>query len=104
VGNVGTSLQGGRLEQLEDRVVGRVAVEGVGVLVAGDHELLPSVQTTLGAFVVVDERRRRLVAEVVGPEADLVVFGSSGSRAPGMSFHKKFRKVRTSSVAMGYFE
>ncbi len=32
------------------------------------------------------------------------VAGSSGSSAPGMSFHRKCRKVRTSSVAIGYFE
>ncbi len=32
------------------------------------------------------------------------VAGLSGSFAPGMSFHRKCWKVRTSSVAMGYFE
>ncbi|BDZ60083.1 hypothetical protein GCM10025872_37400 [Barrientosiimonas endolithica] len=30
------------------------------------------------------------------------VAGSSGSRAPGMSFHRKFWKVRTRAVSMGY--
>jgi hypothetical protein len=32
------------------------------------------------------------------------VFGSSGSRAPGMSFQRKVWKVRTWSVRIGYFE
>ena len=32
------------------------------------------------------------------------VAGSSGSSAPGMSFHRKCWKVRTRAVSMGYFE
>ena len=32
------------------------------------------------------------------------VVASSGSSAPGMSFHLKFWNVRTSSRSIGYFE
>jgi hypothetical protein len=50
-----------------------VAVERVGVLVAGDDEPGPGRQTAPRAGVVVDVRRGLPGCDVVGPEADLVV-------------------------------
>ena len=52
----------------------RVAVERVGVLVAGDHEPLGGRQSAVHPGIVVDVGRvGRVGRHVVGPEADLVV-------------------------------
>ena len=51
-----------------------------------------------------EERRNTSSSSGEYQSAGSGVAGSSGRRAPGMSFHRKVWKVRTSSYRIGYLE
>jgi hypothetical protein len=63
------------LEKLLDRAGDAVAVEWVGVLIAGDDELVRWMQAAALTVVVVDVTAPR-GTDVVGPEPDLIVVAS----------------------------
>src|SRR5699024_5861346 len=66
-------LHPGMVQQLADRAGPGVAVDGVGVHVAEDHELVVGGEPAAVAGIVHDPARAAAGAEVVGPQADLVV-------------------------------